>query len=165
MELDMRKFSRILECRNVPIEIPQPFVDMRVSGADIANVGLEMLNVDDVEANDGGVETNIRFGDVLAEVVRVCGLGKVFLDTVEGGEELSDGLIICLFRGGKSGSIDTIVDVVVCPVIGGLDILLKVFGIQDYIAVFLLDQIIELYAFLLSAPILLVSPTSHTNMR
>jgi hypothetical protein len=43
-----------------------PFVKMWISGPDIADVALEMLHVDGIEADDGGEETDISFRYVWA---------------------------------------------------------------------------------------------------
>ena len=40
MVLDMREFCGLLERRNVPVQISQPFMDARVSAADVSDVGL-----------------------------------------------------------------------------------------------------------------------------
>jgi len=50
-------------------------VQRRIARADIADVALEMLHVDRVETDDGGVQADISFGDVLAVIVRLCMVG------------------------------------------------------------------------------------------
>lgn len=47
----------------------------RITRAYIADVALTMLHVHRVEANDGGVQADISFGDMLAEIVRLCVVG------------------------------------------------------------------------------------------
>ena len=69
MFLDMFELRRFPKRRHIPIQMPQPFMQCRVSGADVADVAFEMLHVDRVEADDGRVETDVGFGDVGAEVV------------------------------------------------------------------------------------------------
>ena len=51
MRLNMLKVARILECGVLPVELPHPAVDVRVSVADGADVALEVHDVDGVEAN------------------------------------------------------------------------------------------------------------------
>lgn len=70
--LDMLELGRLPEGRNIPVQMPQPFVQRRVARADIADVALEMLHVDGVETDDGGVQADISFGDMFAEVIRLC---------------------------------------------------------------------------------------------
>jgi len=61
MILDMSKLGRLSKCRDVPVQIPQPLVEVWVVGADGAEVSLEVLDVDDVEADNCCVETDICF--------------------------------------------------------------------------------------------------------
>lgn len=49
-------------------------VDGGVAGAYVADIRLEMLHIDRVEADDGGVEADVCFGDCIAEVVD----GRIF---------------------------------------------------------------------------------------
>ena len=61
---------------------------MRVPAANIADVALEVLHVDGVEAYDGGVEADVCFGDVRrGEEVGCRGGGEVGFEAVEGCEE------------------------------------------------------------------------------
>jgi hypothetical protein len=41
MTFDMREFRRLLECGNIPVQMPQPSVNMRVPAADISYIGLQ----------------------------------------------------------------------------------------------------------------------------
>lgn len=95
MILDMRELSRILKSRHVPVQIPDPLVDGGVAAADVADVCLEVLNVDRVEADDGGVEADVGFGDAVAVVVGAGVLLEVAFDAVKGFEEL----FYCFFVG------------------------------------------------------------------
>ena len=80
----MRKLSRLPESRDIPIQIPHPLMQIRVSRADIPDVGLEMLDVDGVEADYGRVESDVCFGYVGAVVVGAGGFGEVGFGEVEG---------------------------------------------------------------------------------
>lgn len=66
----------------------------RISTPDIADVAFEMLDVDRIAANDGGVETSICFGHVFTEIVGACVLRQVGFRSVEGGEKGLDGFFI-----------------------------------------------------------------------
>lgn len=59
MILDVLKLSRVFECRHVPVQVAHPLVEVRISGANITNVALEMLHIHRIEANNRGVQTNI----------------------------------------------------------------------------------------------------------
>src|SRR3954451_8449702 len=53
----------------VPIQLPQPLVQSRVPGPDVADVALEVPHVYDVEADDGRVQSDVCLCDVLPIVV------------------------------------------------------------------------------------------------
>ena len=67
--LDMFKIRGLAEGGVVPVQIPDPGVQVRVSGADVADVAFEVLHVDDVEADDGRVQADVEFRELGAEVV------------------------------------------------------------------------------------------------
>jgi hypothetical protein len=94
MFLDMLKLRRLLESRNVPIQVPHPLMQRWIPGPNVSDVAFEMLDVYGIEANNGGVEAYVRFGDVLAEVVG-CGMfGEVLFSAVERDEEGIDGFFV-----------------------------------------------------------------------
>lgn len=94
----MLKLRCVLERRHVPVELPQPLVQRRITRSDVTNVALEMLHIDGIEANDGGVEANVCFGDVGTKVVGSSVFSKVSFGAVEGGEKGFDGLFISFLR-------------------------------------------------------------------
>ena len=55
MFLNMLKLRRSSESVYIPVQVPQPLMQRRVSGANVSDVALEMLYVHGVEADDGGV--------------------------------------------------------------------------------------------------------------
>ena len=71
--LDMLELRGIPKGGIAPVEVPQPAVQRRVSGADVAYVAFEVLYVDDIEADDGGVEADVGFGEAGAKVVGALG--------------------------------------------------------------------------------------------
>jgi len=46
MVLYVQEIGGVLECYVIPVEVPHPCVDGRVTGTDIAKVALEVLDVD-----------------------------------------------------------------------------------------------------------------------
>lgn len=68
MFLYMLKLRRILESRYIPIQMPQPLMQIRVPRANVADISSEVLDVNGVETDDCGVEADICFGD--------CGRGE-----------------------------------------------------------------------------------------
>ena len=86
MILDMLKLSRLLERRYVPVQLPQPLMQRRITRSNITDVALKMLHIDWIEANDGGIEANICFSEVSTEIVWSSVLGKVSFGAVKGGK-------------------------------------------------------------------------------
>lgn len=68
----------------------------------------------------------------------------MFFDAVEGGEEGGDGFLVCFLRGGETGFVDTVIDVVVGPFICGFYLGLQ-FGGEEFEAFVLrFEEVIEL---------------------
>jgi hypothetical protein len=57
-------------------------MNIRISRSDIPDVRLEVLDVDCVEANHGGVETDVCFCNVRPVVERTFGFGEMVLDSI-----------------------------------------------------------------------------------
>lgn len=53
--LDVLKLGRFPKRGLVPVQVPEPAVDVGISRTDLANVALEVLNVDWVETNNGRI--------------------------------------------------------------------------------------------------------------
>lgn len=81
--LDMLKVRRFLERRNIPIKVLLPLIDSRVTRADIANIALEVLDVDRIEPDYRHEETNIGFGETVAQEVWTGGLHEELFDAIE----------------------------------------------------------------------------------
>lgn len=66
MLLNMFKLRRLFTKRlgKVPVQVPHPLVQGRVARANVADVALEVLHVDRVEADNRRVEADVGFGDV-----------------------------------------------------------------------------------------------------
>lgn len=141
--LDVLKLRSFPECRDIPIQPPQPRMDSRVPRSNIANITLKVLDIDGVKADDRSKEPNIRLGDVVAEVVVGFGTSKIRLDLIEGGEECSDGLLVGLLGGCEAGFVDAIVDVVVGPFVCGVD--LGAEGLREEVDLFVLvcEEVVE----------------------
>ena len=69
-------------------------MEVWVSAANIAEVALEVLHVDGVEADNCGKEADVLLCEAITEVERTAGLGEVFFRTIQGFEKLGDGLLI-----------------------------------------------------------------------
>lgn len=60
---DVFELGGVSKGGQVPVEMSEPAVQGGVTGTDVADVALEVLDVDDVEAHDCRVETDVRFGN------------------------------------------------------------------------------------------------------
>lgn len=109
VEFHVIKITGVLESRMIPVEIPQPFVDGRISTSDISNVALEVLNVNGVKTDDGGVKTDIGLCQSISKEIwsSFC---KAFLDLVQGFKERDDVRFVCGLCCGKAGFVNAIVD-------------------------------------------------------
>lgn len=45
MVLDMDEAGGGVECWDVPVQVPHPFMDMRIARSDISNIALEVLDI------------------------------------------------------------------------------------------------------------------------
>ena len=124
--LDVLELRGVVEGGHVPVQVADPPVQVRVAGAHVAQVALEVLHVHAVEAHDGGVEAHVGLGQPVAEVVRArapVGVGgEVRLGAVQAAEQRGDGGLVRVGRGGEAGLVHAVVDVVVGPVVGALDL-------------------------------------------
>ena len=99
-------------------------MNIRVARSYVAEVALEVLHVHDVEAHDGRIQPNIGFSELLSEIVRARG-GEIGLRAVEGLEQLGHSGLIRLSLGAEAGLVHAIVDVVVSPFVGLIDLFLQ----------------------------------------
>jgi len=163
MLLDMLELRRLSKGRHLPIQLPQPLVQMGVPATDIADVTFEMLDVDGVEADDGGVESDVGFGDGGAVVVGGRVVGEVGFSAIEGFEKGVDVLFVGCLRTGaryvswvlgggkrvwrvvrcKPGLVYTIVDVAVRPLIALIDLFPQLLGKEIDFLVFLGEEVVE----------------------
>ena len=96
--LDMLKLRGLAKGRHLPIQLPEPVMKGRIAASDVADVALEVLDVDRIEADNGRVEPDVGFGNVLAKVVWVGVLGEVGFCLVQMVEEGLDILFVGFLR-------------------------------------------------------------------
>jgi hypothetical protein len=104
----------------------------------------EVLNINNIKSNNSGKESDVRFRDVLPEVIRSFGSREMFLDSVETVEKRRHSLLVCILRGCETRLIDPVINIVVRPIVRSLNLLLQILWKEDDISVFLLNQIIKL---------------------
>lgn len=123
--LDVLELRRVAERVLVPVQLAHPAVQVRVPGADVAQVALEVLHVHGIEAHDGRVQPDVGLGQAGAEVVRTPPFAvvqrQVGLGAVEGPEEGGDGFLVGRGGGGEAGLVDAVVDLVVGPFVSSVD--------------------------------------------
>lgn len=61
MILNMFELRRILESRDIPIQMPEPLMQVRVPRTNISDIGFEVLDVDRVKADDSCVKPDVSF--------------------------------------------------------------------------------------------------------
>jgi hypothetical protein len=105
---------------------------------------LEVLNIDWIESNSSSIQPHICLGDVLAEIVRTLALAEMFLYSIEGCEKLCNSLLIRVCFCSETRSIDTVVDIVVRPIVRSFDFALQVLGEEIDLFIFRRDYIVEL---------------------
>jgi hypothetical protein len=70
-------------------------VKVGVATADIADVALEVLNINSVEADDGREKAHIELGQFVTKVEWTTGFGKLLLCTIERLKQSLDVLFVC----------------------------------------------------------------------
>jgi len=149
MLLNMFELRRLgSKRRHIPIQFPHPPVQIRVPRPDVADIALEVLDVDGVEADDGRVQTDVGLRDVRPVVVRSAVIRGVFgemgFGAIERFEEGVDVVLVGFLGGGEAGFVHAVVDVVVGPVVGFVDFALEGFGQEVDGFVLLGQQVVEL---------------------
>ena len=141
--LNMLELRRLPKSGHIPIQIPHPLMNRRISTSDISHITLEMLHVYRIEPHDGGVQADVSLGDVFSEVVGIGIFGEMFFDAVEGVEEWVHGGFVGGLTGGEAGFVDAVIDVVVSPIIGCFDFRLKALGEKVDLLVFLGNDVVK----------------------
>lgn len=134
--------------RHVPIQLPHPPVQIRVPRPDIADIALEVLDVDGVEADDSRVQADVGLRDVGPVVVWptvIRGVvGEMGFGVIERFEEGVDVFLVGFLGGGEAGFVHAVVDVVVGPIVGFVDFVLEGSGEEIDGFVLLGQQVVEL---------------------
>lgn len=186
--LDVQEVGGVVEGRLVPVQVAHPLVDRGIAGADVADVALEVLDVDRLRASvrfcfwqvgvvarrtltsnrmmvtnlftwilsalptskDTNSKTNsqpnIYFGNGLPKPVRpLTGrLLEMGLGAVQRLEQRDDVALVRLLGRGEAGLVHAVVDLVVLPLVGLVDLLAKSLGVELDAAVLFVDDVVEL---------------------
>lgn len=66
MLLDVRELGRATKSLVVPVQIPDPLMQVWIAASDVPNVALEVLYIHSIEADDGRVQTNVGLCQTVA---------------------------------------------------------------------------------------------------
>jgi len=113
MTLNVHEIGRLLEPRDLPVQMFQPGIDFGIIVADGADVGFKVLHVHRIETDDGRVETDIRFCQFIAE--EIFRFGEHVFDTIQRFEKWKDVIFVSLLGCCKATFVHAIVDSVVYP--------------------------------------------------
>jgi hypothetical protein len=111
MSLDMREVCSLFESWNLPVQMFQPCVDFGITlsarqlgilVSDSSDVGLEMLHVDRIEADDCGIQSDIRLSEFVTQKVFSRGFRKHLLQTIKRLEQRKHIVLICLLSSSKT---------------------------------------------------------------
>jgi hypothetical protein len=83
MALDMREFRRILKSRDIPVQMSEPLMNIRVSRANIPDIRLEVLHIHHIEPHNRGEKPHIRLCNILPVIVWTFRLTQVFLYSIQ----------------------------------------------------------------------------------
>ena len=83
MVLDMRKLRRILKSRDIPVQMSEPLMNVRVSRANIPDIRLEVLYIHHIEPHNRGEQPHICLCDILPVIVWTFRLTQVFLYSIQ----------------------------------------------------------------------------------
>lgn len=144
MPLDVLKLRGLPKGVMHPVQIAQPPMQSGISRANIPNIALEMLDVDGVEADKRHVQPYVCLCELFAKVVGAFLAGEVLLRAVERLKEGVDVTLIGFRCGGKARFVDAVVDKVVGPGVGVVDLAAQRFRVQLDGAVLVVEEVIEL---------------------
>ena len=89
-------------------------------------------------------QSDIDFGDTIAEPERSFGRGEMRLGPVQRLEENLDVLFVGLLRRGEPGLVDAVVDLVVLPLVRCIDLGLERLRVEVDFAILFVDDVVEL---------------------
>lgn len=142
--LDMLKLRRILERRAIPVQLSHPLMNRRISRSNIPDITLEVLNIHGIESNDRRVQSDVNLCDLVAEVVWTRRAREVLFHFIEGFEELRDCFLVGVLCRSEAGLVNTVVDVVVRPLVDFVNLALEILRQQIHVLVLVCHQLIKL---------------------
>lgn len=83
MVLDMRELRRILKSRDIPVQMSEPLMNVRVSRANIPDIRLEVLYINHIEPYNRGEQPHICLCDILPVIVWTFRPTQVLLYSIQ----------------------------------------------------------------------------------
>lgn len=143
--LDVLKLRRLAKRLVAPVQVPHPQVQPGVPAPDVPDIALEVLHVDRVEADERDVQADVGLGDLVAKVERPRRvLREVRFCAVQGGEEGLDVLLVGLGRGCEAGLVHAVVDEIVGPLVGIVNLLSQILRVEVDLFVLVFYEVIKL---------------------
>lgn len=96
----------------------------------------------------GNSQPDINLGEGLPEPVRALA-GRLFemrLGAVQGLKQCHDVALVGLLSRGEAGFVHAVVDLVVLPLVGLVDLLAQILGVELNAAVLFVDEVVELHS-------------------
>lgn len=106
----------------VPVQISKPFMQSWIIVSNHFQIALEKREIRHVEPSECGIQSYIRFRDMISEQIGRLSGGKMRLQTVKRLEQSMHIGVVCLLGGRKATLVDSIVNGTVHPFVHGLDI-------------------------------------------
>ena len=141
--LDMFKVGRVPVLRMPPVHALEPIVQHGILATNHAEVALEVLHVDGVEADQRAVHAHVQLRHVLAEDVRAAVAVDDLLQRVQCAEDWWEVLFVRGLVGCEAGFVDACVQVVADPVGNFVDGLAQMFGVEGQAGLVFGQKIVE----------------------
>jgi hypothetical protein len=103
------------ESFDIPIKVLEPLVDNRVIGADSPKIAFEVVYIDYIKPNDGGVCAYINLSKLLSKNIRTSILMDQLLKLVECGKDSWYIIVVFLLGGCEPSFVDTAVEIALHP--------------------------------------------------
>lgn len=145
MPLDVLKLRGVLERSMIPVQITHPLMQRGIARTNIANVALEVLDVNGVEADQCDIQSDIGLGNILAKPVGSLLLfTQMLLSLVESFKKSNHVALVRFGCGCETGLVDAIVYEVVVPGVGFVNLRAEVLGVQHDRTVLFVNEVVKL---------------------
>jgi len=141
--LDVCEIGRFAKSWVLPVQVSDPFVQSRISTSNIPEIGLEVLDVDRVEADDSRIQPNIRLRNLLPKIIRPRPLSQMLLRTIQRLKKRSNSLLVRLLRSREPTLINSVIDIIIRPLVSLFNLPLQFLRQKVQFLVFAFEQMVE----------------------